>query len=699
MASAERRALITLAGKVDPSLAAAIKKADSQIKGLDKQSKSLGKSMGDRMKSAASSMGSALATGAKAAAAAAGAALVGVGGAALKSYASYEQMVGGVETLFGKSSGIVQQYAADAYKTAGVSANAYMEQATSFSASLIQSLGGDTNAAAQYADLAIRDMSDNANKMGTDIGTIQGTYQSLMRGNYAMLDNLKLGYGGTKSELERLVSDANDYKESMGEAGDLTADNFADVIQAINAVQRKLGITGTTAIEAEHTIEGSVNTMKAAWSNWLTGLGTKGADMGALTSQLVQSIGNVANNVGPVVARIGQSLAQALPEALAGAWNAAVGALGNMGIQLPAIDIGAITSVLTTVGAALQQVFSAVGPQLSNLASTVLPQIGNAIMQVFPLIASIASAVLPPLISMLTPLISILMQVVSAVLPPLTAAINALAPVIMQIVSAVLPPLASLLQQLMPVITMIATTVGGVLVAAVSALAPIIAAIVPAVQSVFSLAMNLLNSVLIPILSPLMQLVGALLPPLAGLISSLSGPISVVTGLFNGLVGAISSVVSWIGNLIGKIGEAASALANSPIGQFVGGAASFVGNALGLAKGGFTAGPTLAGEDPRYPTEAVISFNPAYRAKNRQYWAQAGHMLGMRVGGGSSGGTVTATSGATTIDMSGMTFAPKVEVRGNASKADIVAALRQAEAEFVDFVVEAMARREEASYA
>lgn len=694
MASAERRALITLAGKVDPSLAAAIKKAEGQIKGLDKQSKSLGKSMGDRMKSAASSMGSALATGTKAAAAAAGAALVGVGSAALKSYASYEQMVGGVETLFKGSAGTVQQYAADAYKTAGVSANTYMEQATSFSASLIQSLGGDTDAAAKYADLAIRDMSDNANKMGTDIGTIQGTYQSLMRGNYAMLDNLKLGYGGTKSELERLVSDAS---KLTGQA--LDPSKFSDVITAIHAVQDNLGITGTTALEAATTIEGSVNQMKASWSNWLTGLGTEGADMGALTDQLVQSIANVANNVGPVVARIGQSLAQALPEALAGAWNAAVGALGNMGIQLPEINVGSLMATFSVIAASLRDAFGAVAPVLSNLAMTVLPQIGNAIMQVFPLISSIVSAVLPPLISILTPVISILMQIVSAVLPPLTAAINALAPVIMQIVSAVLPPLASLLQMMMPIIIQIANFVGGVLVAAISALTPIISALAPLIQMVFSVAMNLLNSVLIPILSPIMQLGQQLLPLLSSAFSALQGPISIVVGAFNSVLGVVNNVIGAIGSLIGKVQEAASALANSPIGQFVGGVAGAVGNALGLAKGGFTAGPTLAGEDPRYPTEAVISFNPAYRAKNRQYWAQAGHMLGMRVGGGSSGGTVTATSGATTIDMSGMTFAPKVEVRGNASKADIVAALRQAEAEFVDFVVEAMARREEASYA
>lgn len=176
-------AVISLNGKVDPSLKAAIASAEKQINGLGKKAAS---SMSNVGKSIGASLGTAIASGVKTAAAAAGTALAGIGVSAVKNYATYEQMVGGVETLFKDSAGAVQQYAADAYKSAGVSANTYMQQATSFSASLIQSLGGDTMAAANYADLAIKDMSDNANKMGTSIEDIQGTYQSLMRGNYAI---------------------------------------------------------------------------------------------------------------------------------------------------------------------------------------------------------------------------------------------------------------------------------------------------------------------------------------------------------------------------------------------------------------------------------------------------------------------------------------------------------------------------------
>ena len=225
------------------------------------------------LKGVASSAMNGIATGT----AAATAGVVALSKAALDSYAQYEQLVGGVETLFKDSADTVQQYAANAYKTSGVSANTYMEQATAFSASLIQSLGGDTQAAAQYANQAIMDMSDNANKMGTNIESIQMTYQSLMRGNYAMLDNLKLGYGGTKAELERLVADAS---KLTGEA--LDPSKFSDVITAIHAVQENLGITGTTALEAATTIEGSVNMTKAAWSNLLTGIADDNADFQTL---------------------------------------------------------------------------------------------------------------------------------------------------------------------------------------------------------------------------------------------------------------------------------------------------------------------------------------------------------------------------------------------------------------------------------
>lgn len=732
MAGKQMEAVISLVGKVDSSLKSAIGSVEKQLNKLAKTK---------AIKSGLSKVGSGIATGAKALAAAgatvagAGAsAALAVGNAALQQYASYEQLVGGVETLFGAGGKNLDEYAASigksaseaqaqydklmasqqavfdnaasAYKTAGVSANTYMEQATAFSASLIQSLGGDTQKAASYADLAIKDMSDNANKMGTDISSIQQTYQSLMRGNYAMLDNLKLGYGGTKSELERLVKDANEYKESIGEVGDLSADNFGDVIQAINAVQRKMGITGTTAKEAATTIEGSVNTMKASWSNWLTGLGRDDADMGALTDQLLASLDAVAKNVGPRIAQIGSQMLQYLPqalsgaaevlapvlsEALAGAWNMATKALGGMGIQLPTIDasgimntVGQIASVVgpalqsigqavgpalqgalsviqsvlpsivsgfeglvNSIGPSLQMVIGAIGPPLANLATAVLPPLMSALSGILPLLASIASAVLPPIINFLSPIITLVTQIASAVIPMLTSAIQFLTPVIQFVITAFMT------------------------------LSPVLSG----VGSVLTMVQGGFNAV------------KAAISPVMSAIQALQAPVQSAMGFLQGLWGVVSSIAGALGNLASKAASAASA-----IGNIAGGAIGAVGSFFGFAKGGFTNGPYIAGEDPRYPNEAVISFNPAYRAQNLRYWAMAGHMLGasperaasVSVGGG---------GGPTTYDFSGMTFAPRVEVRGNASKADIIAAIKECELEFVDTIRDMLARDEEDSYA
>ena len=265
-----------------------------------------------------SSMASMAAAGIASAAAAVAAGAAALSGSALKSYASYEQLVGGVDTLFKDASGRVQEYASRAYRTSGLSANAYMEQVTGFSASLLQSLGGDTAKAADYADRAVRDMADNANKMGTSAQSIQDAYQGFAKQNYTMLDNLKLGYGGTKSEMERLVADANRVKAANGEMADLSIDSFADVTEAIHVIQSEMGITGTTAEEAEKTISGSVSSMKAAWSNWLAEMGKGNGDMGALTDQMVETVATAAGNILPRLGTIAGNLFSTLTSRASG---------------------------------------------------------------------------------------------------------------------------------------------------------------------------------------------------------------------------------------------------------------------------------------------------------------------------------------------------------------------------------------------
>lgn len=288
-----------------------------------------------------------------AAVAAVGTATIAIGKTALDAYANYEQLVGGIDTLFKASSGKMQQYAAKAYQTAGVSANRYMEISTSFAAALISSLGGNTEAAADMANTAITDMSDNANKMGTSLETVQEAYMSLSRGNYEMLDSLKLGYGGTKQELERLLSDAEKFSAAQGKVRDFSVDSYSDIVEAIHIVQDEMGITGTAADEAATTIEGSVNMAKAAWDNWLAGLGNEDADMGALTDQLVSSLDTVAKNIAPrvsiILGTLGEELVNRGPElaqqigdmlikAFTGAFNLVAGIIGE-NTELPTFEI------------------------------------------------------------------------------------------------------------------------------------------------------------------------------------------------------------------------------------------------------------------------------------------------------------------------------------------------------------------------
>ena len=253
-----------------------------------------------KLSNLSSKLGNGLKTAAKigtAAVATAAAGITALTTAAVNNYAEYEQLVGGIDTLFKNSSKKVQKYAADAYKTAGLSANKYMETVTSFSASLLQSLENDTEAATDYADKAITDMSDNANKMGTSMEMIQNAYQGFAKQNYTMLDNLKLGYGGTKEEMARLIEDAAKLSDTV-DAQDMS---FANIVEAINVVQTEMGITGTTAKEAASTIQGSVSMMKSSWTNLVTGIADENANLDVLITNFVDSVGTVAQNIVPKI--------------------------------------------------------------------------------------------------------------------------------------------------------------------------------------------------------------------------------------------------------------------------------------------------------------------------------------------------------------------------------------------------------------
>ena len=287
----------------------------------------------------------------------------------MSAYSDYEQLVGGIDTLFGKASQTVQANAANAYATAGMSANQYMELTTSFSASLIKSLGNDTDKAASYANSAIVDMSDNANKMGTDLELIQNAYRGFSMQNYTMLDNLKLGYSGTQEEMERLLSDA---EKLSGKKFDIS--NFADITEAIHIIQEDMGIAGTTALEASETIAGSISSTKSAIGNLIAGLGNANADIGMLVDNVVDSFGNVVKNVTPVV----ENLAAALPDAI----SKVIPAIGSL-----------LPTLVSTAGSVFGQVLSsiiALLPQLIPVAVDAISLIAETLLENVPLIVDAA---------------------------------------------------------------------------------------------------------------------------------------------------------------------------------------------------------------------------------------------------------------------------------------------------------------------
>nr|DAH72335.1 MAG TPA: tail tape measure protein [Caudoviricetes sp.] len=322
----------------------------------------------------------------------AAAALVDLGKQSIMGFAEQEQLIGGVDTLFKESSAQVQQYANDAYKTAGLSANQYMETVTSFSASLLQSLGGDTAAAAQEADQAITDMSDNANKLGTDMTSIQNAYQGFAKANYTMLDNLKLGYGGTKEEMQRLLADA---EKISGVKYDLSS--YADIVDAIHVVQTEMGITGTTAKEAATTIQGSANAMKSAWSNLITGMSNENLDLDKLVQNVIDSVNTFADNLIP-------RLQIMLPRFAEGLNKLVTGLIPYVGpaleLLLPSLvqGIGGLVSGIVQALPAAVKAITVVIPMLVEQLTILLPQIISAGVEIIAALASGIGENLPALI-------------------------------------------------------------------------------------------------------------------------------------------------------------------------------------------------------------------------------------------------------------------------------------------------------------
>ena len=319
--------------------------------------------MGDKIKAGAAAIGKATAAGL----AAGSAAVTALAKSAVSAYADYEQLVGGVEKLFGESSDLLMMYAKDAANTAGMSVNEYMETATSFAAALttsVKAAGGSMDEAVEFADTAMRDMADNANTFGTDLSSIQTAYQGFAKQNYTMLDNLKLGYGGTKAEMERLIEDANKLRHEQGINNDLTIESYADIITAIHEVQTQMNITGTTAREASKTISGSIGAVKAAWKNLTIEIAKDDGDIGGAFEVLGENVGAVVDNMLPRVKKalggIGQFIAKSAPQITNG----------------------------------LKQLLPRVLPTLLQTAGTLVSSVSSAVMQSLPELMDIGGGLL-----------------------------------------------------------------------------------------------------------------------------------------------------------------------------------------------------------------------------------------------------------------------------------------------------------------
>ena len=563
--------------------------ASSKIDGLSTSVIAKGTAIGQAMFSVMSSVASTV-----------GSAVEAVVGGAYEQYSAYEQNVGGIQKLFGNMGKTLEEYAdaqgstteavssewqalenaqntvlynaSEAYKTAGMSANQYMEQVTGFSAALINSLDGDTQAAAAQADVAMRAISDNVNTFGSNVEDVQNAYQGFAKQNYTMLDNLKLGYGGTKEEMERLIDDANEYASSIGEATDLSIDSFSDVVTAIELIQEKQNIAGTTKREALTTLEGSLNSLKAAWSNWLTELGKNDADMGKLTEQLVESLSAAASNaiprmatiIGTLVTEVPGLVAQYAPaaaESINGIITDALSSLsGATGIDFSRMWDG-LTEGASRIAEAFEPVASSLGGLWDELVSEV-PEVAEAFEPVASALEGVAEAAAPVVASFID-------GIGRGAEETLVPALENAAPVLETLFDNV----SSLLETCEP----FAELLGSTLVTAITL-------VVDAFTSVGIIVSNIIA---------FFALLFDTLGQAPGLISSFVTQVGEWFGQLPGLIGGfiesvISTIVSWVSTMVANAASAGSGFVNSVtsfLSELPGTVSGFLSSVIGTVAG------------------------------------------------------------------------------------------------------------------
>jgi phage-related protein len=432
----------------------------------------------------------------------------------VKAFADYEQLVGGVETLFKDSSKQVQTYANEAYKTAGLSANAYMETVTGFSASLLQGLGGDTAKATEIANTAVVDMSDNANKMGTDVSLIQNAYQGFAKDNFTMLDNLKLGYGGTAGEMARLVNNSG----VMGDSFKATADNVKDIpfdklIEAIHKTQTELGITGTTAKEASSTISGSFNSVKASWENVLASFGTgNNEQIQQAIDGLLEGVGNLATNV---------------------------------------------TAILPSIVEGIGQLAQGLIEQIPTIITTILPPLIEAVQGLVGAIVTVLPQLVPVVVQLLTQLVNIIITNLPMVIQ---AGIDVLIGLITGIAQAIPQLIPQIVIAIETIITTLVQNLPAIILAGIQLLIAIVQGLANALPQLIGYIPQIINTLITTLTNPTMlrliiqasiqliiAVIGGLIQAIPALIQAVP---QIMTALVNGLKAGVGSLASVGGDLI-----------------------------------------------------------------------------------------------------------------------------------------------------
>lgn len=483
---------------------------------------------------------------------------------AVTAYADYEQLVGGVETLFKDSAGEVQKYAANAYQTAGLSANEYMETVTGFSASLLQSLDGDTKAAAEKANVAITDMSDNANKMGTSMESIQNAYQGFAKQNYTMLDNLKLGYGGTKEEMQRLLEDA---EKLSGQKFDLSS--YADIVDAIHVVQTEMGITGTTAKEAATTIQGSVNMTKAAWKNLVVGIADDTQDFDVLVNNFVDSVTTAGENilprveialkgVGTLVEKLAPVIAKTVPNIVSTTLPSMIKAGTSMIRALLDGLLKAVPELIPCFKNIVNQLISVIVtnlPMILNAAVTIAGAIVSGLVEALPdildagieLIQSLAQGLTNGIPTILSTAITIVSQLASTLIQNVPQIVQTGIQLLLGLVNGILQAVPQLLQELPGIITQVVNNllscIPMIIECGIELLTSLVDALPEIIQTIVAVLPEIILSIIEALLSHIDEIIQAGVKLLVALIDALPQIIDTICKALPQIIEAITGAL------------------------------------------------------------------------------------------------------------------------------------------------------------